>query len=105
MYSIEKTEVFDKWLRKLKDQRAKAKILFRIQRIEENGNFGDCEPVGQGLSELRIHYAKGYRVYLKEYKGTVVLLLNGGTKSSQQKDIAKAKELWSTYKNTLEDGN
>lgn len=104
MYLIEKTEVFDKWLRKLKDQRAKAKILFRIQRIEENGNFGDCEPVGQGISELRIHYAKGYRVYLKEYKGTVVLLLNGGTKSSQQKDITKAKDLWSIYKDTLDDG-
>jgi len=98
MYSIEKTEVFDKWLRKLKDQRAKAKILFRIQRIEEGGNFGDCEPVGQGISELRIHYAKGYRVYLKEYKGTIVLLLNGGSKSSQKKDILKAKELWSNYK-------
>ncbi len=58
MYSIEKTEEFDKWLRKLKDQRAKAKVLFRIQRIQEHGNFGDCEPVGQGISELRIHYAK-----------------------------------------------
>ena len=105
MYSIEKTEVFDKWLRKLKDQRAKAKILFRIQRIEEQGNFGDCEPVGQGISELRINYAKGYRVYLKEYKSRIVLLLNGGTKSSQQNDIAKAKELWSNYKDELEDGN
>ncbi|KYG78547.1 putative addiction module killer protein [Roseivirga ehrenbergii] len=99
MYSIEKTLEFDKWLRKLKDPRAKAKVLFRIQRIEQSGNFGDCEPVGQGISELRIHYAKGYRVYLKEYKGTVVLLLSGGTKSSQQKDILKAKELWSHYKN------
>lgn len=98
MYSIEKTLEFDKWLRKLKDPRAKAKVLFRIQRIEQNGNFGDCEPVGQGISELRIHYAKGYRVYLKEYKGTVVLLLSGGTKASQQRDILKAKELWSNYK-------
>jgi putative addiction module killer protein len=105
MYSIEKTEVFDKWLRKLKDQRAKAKILFRIQRIEERGNFGDCEPVGEGISELRIHYAKGYRVYLREYKGTIVLLLNGGTKTTQQKDIEKAKNLWSNYKDELEDGN
>ncbi len=105
MYSIEKTKVFDKWIRKLKDQRAKAKVLFRIQRIEEHGNFGDCEPVGQGIIELRIHYAKGYRVYLKEYKGTVVLLLNGGTKSSQQKDITKAKEIWSNYKDELEHGD
>ena len=98
VYAVEKTEEFDKWLRKLKDQRAKAKILFRIQRIQEYGNFGDCEPVGQGISELRIHFAKGYRVYLKEQNGTVVFLLNGGTKSSQQKAISKAKELWSNYK-------
>lgn len=104
MYSIEKTDVFDKWLRKLKDRRAKAKILFRIQRIEDQGNFGDCEPVGQGISELRIHYAKGYRVYLKEYNGRVVILLNGGTKSSQQKDIDKAKGLWLNYKDKIEDG-
>lgn len=105
MYSVEKTEVFDKWLRKLKDQRAKAKILFRIQRIQDQGNFGDCQPVGQGISELRIHYAKGYRVYLKEYKGTIVLLLNGGSKSSQQEDIEKAKNIWSNYKDELENGN
>jgi len=98
MYSIEKTDEFDKWLRKLKDQRAKAKVLFRIQRLQEYGNFGDCEPVDQGISELRIHYAKGYRVYLKEHNGTIILLLKGGTKSSQQKDISKAKELWSNYK-------
>ena len=101
MYSIEKTGIFDKWLRKLKDQRTKAKILFRIQRIEENGNFGDCEPVGEGISELRIHYAKGYRVYLKEHGSTIVLLLNGGTKSTQQTDIEKAKKLWSDYKDEL----
>ncbi|MFH6985817.1 type II toxin-antitoxin system RelE/ParE family toxin [Marinoscillum luteum] len=94
-----------KWLRKLKDQRAKAKILFRIQRIKEQGNFGDCEPVGQGISELRIHYAKGYRIYLREYNGRVVILLNGGTKSSQQKDIDKAKVIWLNYKDELEDGN
>ena len=94
MYIIEKTDEFDKWLRKLKDIRAKTKILFRIQRIEQYGNFGDCEPVGEGISELRIHYAKGYRVYLKEYGEKIVLLLNGGDKSSQQKDIAKAKLIW-----------
>ncbi len=101
MYSIEKTHEFERWFRKLRDSRAKAKILFRIQRIEEHGNFGDCEPVGQGISELRIHYAKGYRVYLKEYKGRIVLLLNGGDKSTQQKDITKAKQIWSDYHNEL----
>lgn len=98
MYAIEQTDEFEKWFRKLKDNRAKAKILFRIQRIQEQGNFGDCEPVGQGISELRIHYATGYRVYLKEYESRVVLLLNGGDKASQQKDIAKSKQIWSDYK-------
>jgi putative addiction module killer protein len=98
MYSIEKTVDFDKWLRKLKDNRAKAKILFRIQRIQENGNFGDCQPVGQGISELRIHYAKGYRVYLKQKDDAIVLLLCGGTKSTQEKDIKRAKELWIKFK-------
>jgi putative addiction module killer protein len=104
MYSVEKTPEFDKWLKKLRDQRAKAKILFRIQRIVENGNFGDCEPVGEGISELRIHYAKGYRVYLKEHKGRIVFLLTGGTKSSQQKDIEKAKDLWFYYKKQIDNG-
>ncbi len=100
MYSIEKTIDFDKWLRKLKDNRAKAKILFRIQRIQEHGNFGDCQPVGQGISELRIHYAKGYRVYLKQKDNLIVLLLCGGTKSTQEKDIKRAKELWIKFKRT-----
>lgn len=98
MYIIEKTDEFEKWFRKLKDLKAKAKILFRIQRIEEHGNFGDCEPVGQGISELRVHYAKGYRVYLKEHNGKLVLLLHGGDKSTQQKDIEKAKKIWNDYK-------
>jgi putative addiction module killer protein len=102
VYSIEKTDEFDKWLRKLKDRRVKAKILFRIQRIEEHGNFGDCEPVGQGLSELRIHYAKGYRVYIKNVNDRIVFLLNGGDKSSQQKDIMKAKQLWEVYQTEFE---
>jgi len=65
MYSIEKPVEFDKWLRKLKDLRAKAKILFRIQKIETDEHFGDCEPVGDGIRELKINYAKGYRIYLK----------------------------------------
>ena len=99
MYFIEKTSEFDKWFRKLKDRTAKAKILLRIQRIEENGNFGDCEPVGNGLSELRIHYAKGYRVYLKENNGNYVILIAGGDKSTQEKDIKKAKQLWNELKN------
>lgn len=69
MYFIEKTVEFDKWLGKLKDFRVKAKILFRIQRIENDGHFGDCKPVGDGIRELKINYAKGYRVYFKPELG------------------------------------
>ena len=93
MYKIEKTDDFDKWLRKLKDLRAKAKILFRIQKIENYEHFGDCEPVGNGIRELRIDYAKGYRVYFKESDGKIIILLIGGDKSTQQRDIEKAKEI------------
>lgn len=78
MYFIEKTVEFDKWLVKLKDLRAKAKILFRIQKIESDGHFGDCEPVGDGIRELKINYAKGCRVYFKEKDGRIILLLVGG---------------------------
>lgn len=102
MYSIKKTSEFDKWFRKLRDKRAKARILLRIQRIEEHGNFGDCEPVGKGISELRIHYGSGYRVYLKEHDQRIVLLLSGGDKSTQQKDIASAKQLWEDYQHKPE---
>jgi putative addiction module killer protein len=93
MYIIEKTDEFDKWLRKLKDLRAKAKILFRIQKIEIDEHFGDCKPVGNGIQELKIDYAKGYRVYFKEFDGRIIILLIGGDKSTQQKDIEKAKEI------------
>jgi putative addiction module killer protein len=91
MYILEKTIEFDKWLRKLKDIRAKAKILFRIQRIEDEEHFGEWEYVGNGIKELKIDYAKGYRVYFKELDGKIILLIIGGDKSSQQKDIEKAK--------------
>ncbi|MCU0351635.1 MAG: type II toxin-antitoxin system RelE/ParE family toxin [Flavobacterium sp.] len=98
MYFIEKTSEFDKWLRKLKDLRAKAKILLRIQKLEQDEHFGDCEPVGEGIRELKINYAKGYRVYFKEKDGKIIVLLIGGDKSTQQNDIEKAKELWKILK-------
>ena len=98
MYFIEKTVAFDKWLRKLKDSRAKAKILFRIQKLENDEHFGDCKPVGGGINELRINFAKGYRIYFKEKDGKIIILLIGGDKSTQQKDIEKAKEIWDKLK-------
>lgn len=94
MFFIEKTKEFDKWLKKLNDIKARSKILFRIQKLEKDEHFGDCKPVGDGISELRINFAKGYRVYFKEKDGKIIILLIGGDKSSQIKDIEKAKEIW-----------
>jgi putative addiction module killer protein len=94
VFFIEKTTEFDNWLRKSKDLKAKAKILFRIQKIENDGHFGDCKSVGDGIKELRVNYAKGYRIYFKEKAGKIIVLLIGGDKSSQQKDIEKAKKIW-----------
>ncbi len=94
MYFIEKTNEFDKWFRKLKDLRAKAKILFRIQKLENDEHFGDFKSVGNGIIELRINFAKSYRIYIKEKDGKIIILLIGGDKSTQQKDIEKAKEIW-----------
>jgi putative addiction module killer protein len=98
MYFIEKTTEFDKWLKKLNDLRAKAKILFRLQKLEKDEHFGDCEPVGDGIRELKINYAKGYRVYFKEIDGKIIILLIGGDKSNQQNDIDKAKQIWKKLK-------
>ena len=67
--------------------------MFRIQKIEKDGHFGDCEPVGDGIRELKIDYAKGYRVYFKESDGKIIILLIGGDKSTKQRDIEKAKEI------------
>jgi putative addiction module killer protein len=99
MFFIEKTTEFDKWLRKLNDLKAKAKILFRIQKLENDEHFGDCKPVGDGIQEMRVNFAKGYRVYFKENNGKIIVLLIGGDKSTQQKDIKKAKEIWEKLKN------
>jgi len=99
MIITEKTIEFDKWIRKLKDIRAKSKILFRIQKLETDEHFGDCKSVGYGISELRINYAKGYRVYFKEKDSKIIILLIGGDKSSQQKDIEKAKNIWTRINN------
>lgn len=98
MYLIEKTPEFDKWLRKLKDLKAKAKILFRIQKLEYDEHFGEWKSIGDGIKELKINYAKGYRVYFVEIDGKIIILLMAGDKSTQQKDIEKAKELYKNLK-------
>lgn|SRR5690554_3460774 len=96
MFLIEKTDEFDKWFRKLKDIKAKAKILLRLQRVED-GNFGDTSSVGEGIEEIRIHFGPGHRIYFKKHQTRLILLLIGGDKSTQEKDIRKAKKLWDKY--------
>ncbi len=90
MNTILRTAVFDTWLSKLKDPRGKARIIERI-RSAERGNFGDCEFIGNGVSEMRIHFGPGYRVYFTRTGDVVYVLLCGGTKRGQRRDIAKAQ--------------
>lgn len=92
MVEIRKTEIFTKWFDGLQDRRAKARIQARIDRVEMD-NFGDVAPVGEGVSELRIFYGPGYRVYFIQRGSVVVILLSGGDKSTQTSDIAFAKEI------------
>jgi putative addiction module killer protein len=89
MIEIRKTEVFAKWLDGIQDLRTRARILVRIERLSA-GNHGDAKPVGEGVSELRIDYGSGYRVYYKKQGRTVIILLAGGDKKSQTKDIKTA---------------
>lgn len=89
MYNILTTEQFDTWFNNLRDRKAKSLVQVRIDRMED-GNFGDCQPVGSGVAELRIHYGAGYRVYFKRSGLEIVVLLVGGGKSTQTKDIKTA---------------
>jgi putative addiction module killer protein len=98
MIEIRQTEIFAKWFANLRDRKAKARIQARIDRMEI-GNFGDVAPVGQGVSEMRISYGPGYRVYFIQKATIVIIILCGGDKSTQRSDIIKAKEL----ANQLED--
>ena len=92
MFEIKQTETFKQWEAKLKDKKAKALIAARIFRVS-NGLLGDVKPVGKGISEIRIHYGKGYRVYFKQRGNELIVLLCGGDKSSQSKDIKTAQQL------------
>jgi len=92
MIEVRQTDLFANWLRKLRDDQARARIQIRIRRLSL-GNFGDVKPVGEGVSELRIDYGPGYRVYFQRIGSLLVLLLVGGSKKTQDADIAKAKQL------------
>lgn len=91
-HTIETTKQYDKWFRKLKDTVAKIKVLARLSRVE-NGNFGDFKQLDTNLFELRFFFGSGFRIYYTIKQGQVVLLLVGGDKSSQPKDIERAQEL------------
>ena len=92
MKRIFRSDTFITWLKKLNDIKAKSIIALRISRLRK-GNTGDAKPIGEGCSEMRIHFGSGYRVYFKDIGTGIALLLCGGDKSTQQKDIAKAKEI------------
>lgn len=92
MVEVVKSATFDRWIRKLKDRRAAARVLIRIDRLL-SGNPGDVRPIGRGISELRIDYGPGYRVYYLHEGDRLVLLLCGGSKSTQQADIQTAHQI------------
>ena len=92
MKSLQTTDVFDHWYDGLRDRQGRARIAARLRR-DELGNFGDAKPVGSGVSELRIDYGPGYRVYLTQRGLEVVILLAGGDKRTQSKDIEAAIEM------------
>ncbi|HEY0233522.1 MAG TPA: type II toxin-antitoxin system RelE/ParE family toxin [Afipia sp.] len=92
MFEVQKTNEFDDWLSELTDHRALAKIIVRIERLA-GGNAGDVKAVGGGISEMRIDQGAGYRIYYKQTGKTVILILCGGDKSTQDKDIKRAREI------------
>lgn len=97
MVELKQTETFRKWRSRLRDERARALIASRLDRLAQ-GHAGDVEPVGDGVSELCIHYGPGYRIYFHKQGNAIIVLLCGGDKSTQAKDIKAAKrlaEMWS----------
>ena len=92
MVEVVESDSFKRWVRRLRDHSAVARINARLRNVSI-GNFGDTRPIGDGISEMRIHYGPGYRIYFIREGSTVVVLLCGGDKSSQQRDIEHAKRL------------
>ena len=104
MKRITKSDIYDKWLKKLGDKMGKAIIRKRIDRLA-NGNPGDVEPIGEGCFELKIHFGPGYRVYFKDAGNEIIILLCGGDKSTQQNDIEKAKKIARAYEEEQHENN
>ena len=96
MIILRQTETFSRWLFRLSDQVGRARILARLKRIRTTGNMGDVKPVGEGISEIRIDTGPGYRLYFVRRENMVIVLLCGGDKSTQDRDITRAKDLAKT---------
>ena len=92
MYQLRETDAFARWLKRLRDKRAKARIIARLESARL-GNLGDCKPVGSGIREMRIHFGPGYRLYFVKRGKLVLLLLCGGSKSTQDWNMIRAKKL------------
>jgi putative addiction module killer protein len=90
---VRRTNAFIGWLDGLRDRKARAIIIRRIDRLAETGNFGDAQPIGSGLTEMRIHYGPGYRIYCVRKDAAIVIVLWDGDKSDQRRDIERAKVL------------
>jgi putative addiction module killer protein len=99
VYELVRSRVFDVWLEKLPDPKGKARILARLTSASL-GNLGDVSSVGEGVSEMRIHIGPGYRVYFSKVGRIVILLLCGGDKSSQRRDIIRAREILDAYRSS-----
>ena len=97
MNNIFMTEHFLNWIKGLKDEKGRFRILLRLRKAE-NGNFGDCQSLGEGVSEMRVHFGPGYRVYFGQEGKNVYLLLAGGDKGSQERDVRQAQKLWKELK-------
>ena len=104
MFEIIKSETFDRWLRSLRDKKAIARINARLRRASL-GNLGDVAPVGHGVSEMRIFYGPGYRLYFLREGRTLIVLLCGGDKSTQVKDIQQAQDIAKEWKDSTDDEN
>jgi putative addiction module killer protein len=94
---IQKSDLYFDWFKSLRDQQAKSRILSRLDRVEA-GNLGECESVGEGVSEMKIHYGPGYRIYFIQRGTELIVLLGGGDKSTQAKDIKNAIKLAKDYR-------
>ena len=100
MLTIVRSETFTRWLRRLRDAQARARINAPLRRVETTGNLGDAHAVGNGISEMRFHFGPGYRVYFILEGAQVVVLLCGGDKNSQGRDIGRAEQIATAWRET-----